>query len=136
MVKRLHQAALEREANERGGFLDEACAGDEALRREVQSMLAYEDDAASILESPAVVVTADSVALANLATIRVLQERYDDARALCAEGLLLCQEVEDRRGAAWCLEGLADAEAAEGHAARAARLSGPRTNYWRASARL
>ena len=38
------------------------------------------------------------VALANLATVRVLQERYDEARDLGAEGLLLCQAAEDRRG--------------------------------------
>jgi len=60
-VKRLHQAALERAASERGAFLDEACAGDEALRDEVQSLLAYEQDAASFMESPAVDVTAHRV---------------------------------------------------------------------------
>jgi non-specific serine/threonine protein kinase len=64
------------------------------------------------------------IALANLATIRVLQERYDDARQLSAEGMSLCQEVEDRRGAAWCLESLATADAAGGRAVRAARLWG------------
>src|SRR5262245_36483661 len=52
-VKRIHQAALERSVSERAAFLDEACAGDEALRREVQSLLAYEQDAASFMESPA-----------------------------------------------------------------------------------
>jgi aminoglycoside phosphotransferase (APT) family kinase protein len=60
-VKRLHQEALEREASQRAAFLDEACAGDEALRREVQSLLAYELEAATFLESPAVEVTAQSV---------------------------------------------------------------------------
>jgi hypothetical protein len=64
------------------------------------------------------------VALANLAIIRVLQERYDEARQLTAEGVLLCQEVEDRRGAAWCLDSLAAAEAVGGQAVRAARLWG------------
>jgi hypothetical protein len=64
------------------------------------------------------------VALANLATIRVLQERYDEARQLSAEGMSLCQEVEDRRGAAWCLESLAAAAAAGGRAVHAACLWG------------
>src|SRR5262245_16161627 len=59
-VKRLHQAALEQSVSERAAFLDEACAGDQALRREVQSLLAYEQDAASFLESPALEVTARS----------------------------------------------------------------------------
>ena len=60
-VKRLHQAALDREPSQRAAFLDHACAGDEALRRDVQSLLAYEQDAASFLESPALEVTARSV---------------------------------------------------------------------------
>jgi len=60
-VKRLHQAALDREPNQRAAFLDHACAGDETLRREVQSLLAYEQDAASFLESPALEVTRRSV---------------------------------------------------------------------------
>ena len=59
-VKRLHQAALDREPSQRAAFLDQACAGDEALRREVQSLLEYEQDAASFLESPALEVTARS----------------------------------------------------------------------------
>jgi len=39
-VERLYHAAREREGSERAGFLREACAGDEALRREVESLLA------------------------------------------------------------------------------------------------
>jgi non-specific serine/threonine protein kinase len=60
-VKRLHQAALDLEPSERAAFLDEACAGDQALRNELQSLLAFEQDAASFLESPAVEVAAKSV---------------------------------------------------------------------------
>lgn len=57
-MKRLHQAALDRQPSERAAFLAEACAGDEALRREVESLLTYEADAAPFLESPAVEVIA------------------------------------------------------------------------------
>jgi hypothetical protein len=59
-----------------------------------------------------------------IATVRVLQKRYDEARELGADGLLLCQAVEDRRGASWSIASLAAAEAAGGHSARAARLWG------------
>jgi eukaryotic-like serine/threonine-protein kinase len=59
-VKRLHQAALEREVSQRAVFLDDACAGDEALRREVESLLAYQEAAEPFLESPALEVTARS----------------------------------------------------------------------------
>ena len=40
-VEQLYQAALERDESQRAGFLDEACAGDEALRREVEILLGY-----------------------------------------------------------------------------------------------
>ena len=49
----LLDAALEREPNERGAFLDEACAGDEALRKEVESLISSDERANSFIESPA-----------------------------------------------------------------------------------
>jgi serine/threonine protein kinase len=48
-VKSLHQAVLDREPSQRAAFLDEACAGDEALRREVESLLAYEERQRALL---------------------------------------------------------------------------------------
>jgi serine/threonine protein kinase len=52
-VKRIHQSALDKEASERTAFVDESCGGDETLRREVHSLLAYAADAESFLERPA-----------------------------------------------------------------------------------
>jgi eukaryotic-like serine/threonine-protein kinase len=43
-VERIFQAALDREASERSAFLDDACAGDAELRREVESLLAHRPD--------------------------------------------------------------------------------------------
>ena len=60
-VKRLHQAALEHDPGQRDAFLTDACAGDGALRREVESLLAYDTRAASFMESPALDVAAKSV---------------------------------------------------------------------------
>ena len=57
-VKQIHQAVLDRAGSERSVFLDEICAGDETLRREVQSLLAYEEEAESFMELPALDVTA------------------------------------------------------------------------------
>jgi hypothetical protein len=51
-VKRIHQAALDHDGDRRAAFLDGACAGDAALRRDVESLLAYEDRAKSFLEVP------------------------------------------------------------------------------------
>lgn len=42
-VEQVYHAVLERDAEERAAFLAAACAGDERLRREVESLLAYED---------------------------------------------------------------------------------------------
>jgi serine/threonine-protein kinase len=39
-VDELLEAAIEREASERSDFLNQACGGDEDLRREVESLLA------------------------------------------------------------------------------------------------
>src|SRR6266540_5048433 len=53
-ITELCHAALERNASDRAAFLREACAGDEALRQEVESLLCYEDAADGFLERPAV----------------------------------------------------------------------------------
>ena len=41
-IEELYHAALKREPSQRSAFLKQACAGDEALRREVESLLAME----------------------------------------------------------------------------------------------
>ena len=61
-IERLYHAALEREQGQRGAFLDEACAGDESLRREVESLLAQEESTGSFLEAPALEVAARGLA--------------------------------------------------------------------------
>ena len=61
-VSQVYQAALKREANQREAFLDQACAGDEGLRREVESLLAYEEQAGSFIEAPALAMAAQGQA--------------------------------------------------------------------------
>src|SRR2546428_13964336 len=56
------QGVLERPPAERDAFLREACAGDEALEREVRSLLASQQEAGSFLESPAIEVAARAIA--------------------------------------------------------------------------
>ena len=48
--------------SERAEYLARACAGDEGLRREVESLLAYEDRAENFIESPALDVAAKMLA--------------------------------------------------------------------------
>jgi tetratricopeptide (TPR) repeat protein/tRNA A-37 threonylcarbamoyl transferase component Bud32 len=61
-VDELYHAALEREGTERAAFLETACKGDDALRREVESLLASDDDAGSFLAESAMSVAAGELA--------------------------------------------------------------------------
>jgi predicted ATPase/DNA-binding winged helix-turn-helix (wHTH) protein len=69
-------------------------------------------------------IWATTIALFDLALLRIVQERFADARALCAEAIALCQQFGDRRGIGYCLGILAGAKAAEGQNLRAAQLRG------------
>ncbi len=53
-IERLYYAALEREPGARDVFLDEACAGDAELRREVAGLLACDVSNDSFIQSPAI----------------------------------------------------------------------------------
>src|SRR5207302_3528078 len=59
-VERLFHAALEREENQRAAYVAGACQGDEALRREVESLLACQTE--NFMETPAVEVAAKALA--------------------------------------------------------------------------
>ena len=61
-ITALYHAALERAPAERPAFLDDVCAGDPVLRREVDSLLRVGSDAGSFLEAPAAVVAGPSAA--------------------------------------------------------------------------
>ncbi len=72
-VERVCQAALEVDAATRAAFLADACAGDLALRREVESLLAHEHTAERFIEAPALEIAAEGLAaVAGLAVGRRL----------------------------------------------------------------
>ena len=52
-VEQLYHAARQRRAAERAAFLEQACAGDDALRHDVESLLAEDARVQSFLETPA-----------------------------------------------------------------------------------
>jgi serine/threonine protein kinase/TolB-like protein/Flp pilus assembly protein TadD len=60
-VAELHRQALERPEDERAEFLAKACAGDEDLRQELDSLLAQAEQASNFLETPAIEVAAASL---------------------------------------------------------------------------
>src|ERR1700735_2939509 len=61
-VDNLLQAALARPPAERAEFLRQSCVGDQALEREVRSLLASQQNAGNFLESPAIEVAAQAIA--------------------------------------------------------------------------
>jgi hypothetical protein len=61
-VESLYRAALKRERGQREAFLAEACSGDDELRREVESLLAYDERAERFLEIPAMELEAKCMA--------------------------------------------------------------------------
>ncbi|HTD43000.1 MAG TPA: protein kinase [Bryobacteraceae bacterium] len=50
-IERLYHDALEKNAGQRPGFLDQACNGDQILREEVESLLAQSDEGDGFLEA-------------------------------------------------------------------------------------
>lgn len=68
-VEELYHSTLEKEVSERADYLAQACAGDAELRHEVESLLAYEDQAEEFIESPALDVAAKILADEQHATL-------------------------------------------------------------------
>lgn len=60
-IEKLYHSALGRQPAERAAFLQEACAGDEALRQEVESLLVHQEQAESFIEAPALEVVAEGM---------------------------------------------------------------------------
>ena len=68
-VERLYHSTLAKDPHERTAFLIHACAGDETLRLEVESLIALEPHAKEFIESPAVEVVAGMMAREHSAQI-------------------------------------------------------------------
>jgi serine/threonine protein kinase len=61
-VEEIYHSALERDESQRSRYVEAACAGDEALRREVESLLAYQEKAEKFMEAPAMEVAGEGLA--------------------------------------------------------------------------
>src|SRR5262245_6636190 len=68
-IDQLLEAALERRPEERAAFLAVACAGDESLRREVESLLRSDDVVENFIEEPAVTLVADVMAAQHVRSL-------------------------------------------------------------------
>ncbi len=65
-VDSLLQSVLERPPEERDAFLRQACPTDQAMEREIRSLLAWQEKTGSFLENPAIAMAARAVAQVGL----------------------------------------------------------------------
>jgi serine/threonine-protein kinase len=75
-ISRIYHAA--RTAEDRDRFLDEACAGDDELRADVESLLAHDADSGAVLEAPGRIAEAMVAGMAS----RPMPERIGSYRSL------------------------------------------------------
>ena len=61
-IDNLLEEAMERRPNERAAFLDQACADDIELRKEVESLLKAHEQVGNFIQDPAIEVTAKAMA--------------------------------------------------------------------------
>ena len=61
-VEDLYLSALEQDGPERGKYLEDACAGDEELRKEVESLPQHHEASQQYLEGPALDAVARTLA--------------------------------------------------------------------------
>jgi serine/threonine protein kinase/tetratricopeptide (TPR) repeat protein len=69
-IDRLCRLVLEVEPAERVSFLEKACAGDEPLRREIESLLAHQEEAQGFLDASAMEIAAKALAKNQICELR------------------------------------------------------------------
>ena len=98
-VERVYESALAKDASERASFLEDACAGDDDLRQEVESLLAYQERSEDFIESPALDVAAKLIAMQKSTTAVSGQmiNHYKIVAAIGAGGMGEVYLAEDTR---------------------------------------
>ena len=74
-VVEVFNAALEREPEQRARFVDEVCRGDEALKQEVETLLAADSPEDSFLQKPALEVAAQKFSLDQDESVSEIDDR-------------------------------------------------------------
>src|SRR5262245_34716665 len=96
-IDKLLEEALELEASERAAFLDQACAGDEEMRRKVEALLVAHGRAQSFIETPALEVAAQAMAEPSRSMVGKQLDHYQILSLLGKGGMGEVYRAHDAR---------------------------------------
>ena len=89
-IESIFHKALEADESRRGAVIEESCAGDEELRREVESLLAHHSDSASFIEKPAFAVQGNTT---NLPPVTAAAAPMPDLKGLAVGHYRILEEI-------------------------------------------
>jgi hypothetical protein len=99
-IETILNAALERSRATRGAFLGEACAGDVALRSEIENLILQHEADPDFLDRPLV----DLTALFTFAKLQAIEANLQALREALAEAKRVCEAVAaDERSGRWAV---------------------------------